>query len=88
MSGWIGQTVCELISRSTIDAIAVTGGETLSAILECLGVLSLRVYREIEPGVPLCGISTPKPMSVVSKAGGFGSSEVFLNAIAELRKSR
>jgi len=74
----------ELIEASVIDALIVTGGETFGAILDCLGTTSLDVLREIEPGVPLCRFERQKPVLAISKAGGFGSPEVFSKALQVL----
>jgi 4-hydroxythreonine-4-phosphate dehydrogenase len=42
------------------------------------------MLREIEPGVPLSVALGPRPLSVVTKAGAFGSPAALLGAYREL----
>ena len=82
----LSQTVARLVQHSAIDALIVTGGETLTTILDQLGSHSLTVCHEIEPGIPLCLLHEPYNMPLVSKAGGFGSPDIFLKAVAAVSR--
>jgi uncharacterized protein YgbK (DUF1537 family) len=64
--------------------MVVTGGDTLATILDQLAVGSLTVHREIEPGVVWCTLGERGQFNLVSKAGGFGSAEVFTKALDAL----
>ena len=81
----LGHVVAYLIRQELIDALIVTGGHTLASILERLGSDSLTVCREIEPGIPLCLVNQPRALPLISKAGGFGSPDIFLKAVRALR---
>jgi uncharacterized protein YgbK (DUF1537 family) len=70
---------------SPIGALVATGGDTARAALEARGIGRLRVRHEIEPGVPVCLTDPPRPMTVVTKAGGFGDAGALARARAALR---
>lgn len=68
-------------------ALVATGGETARAVFDDLGIRRLRVLGEVEPGLPFCvaeGGSRAWP--VLTKAGGFGSSETLVRCREFLRK--
>ena len=85
-----GHVLCDALARllaplaGGVGALIATGGETARAVLSALGVTGLRMLREIEPGVPLSLALGPRPMSVVTKAGAFGSPAALLAAYTEL----
>ena len=81
----LSQIVAHVIEKAFVDALVVTGGDTLAEILERLATDSLRVCREIEPGIPLCILDQPRAIRLISKAGGFGSADIFLKALHTLR---
>ncbi|QGZ64937.1 4-hydroxythreonine-4-phosphate dehydrogenase PdxA [Paraburkholderia acidisoli] len=62
-------------------ALVATGGETARALLAAMGVQSLRVLEELEPGVPLMAATgTARVLPVVTKAGGFGAPDTLYRA--------
>jgi uncharacterized protein YgbK (DUF1537 family) len=80
----VGRQIAEMVGRLTddrvIDGLVVTGGDTLGSVLHHLHSELLTVHCEIEPGIPVCTISQPYVMPLVSKAGGFGSSDILVKA--------
>ena len=58
------------------------------ALLPVFGVQALRLWREIEPGVPLSVTMGERVMPMITKAGGFGSPDVFLACYAQLASLR
>jgi D-threonate/D-erythronate kinase len=84
----IGHTAADLIFTMPIDGLILTGGDTAAAVFRRLGVTSIKLAGEVEPGIPFGMISTPRPMAVVTKAGGFGSLDTLSNAVAVLRNPR
>jgi len=68
-----------------IDGLVVTGGETARAVFEGLGVTSLAVLDEVEPGVVLARADAPRPLEIVLKSGGFGDDATLLRCVAALR---
>lgn len=81
----LSHVVARVIEQAFVDALVVTGGDTLAEILERLGTHSLRVCREIEPGIPLCILDQPRAIPLITKAGGFGSADIFLKALHTLQ---
>jgi len=67
-----------------IGALVATGGETARAALEARGVTRLRVVAEVEPGIPACVTDGPRPLRVVTKAGGFGDAGALARTRAAL----
>ena len=67
-----------------IGALIATGGETARAALEARGVTRLRLRAEIEPGIPACVTDGPRPLRVVTKAGGFGDAGALARTRAAL----
>jgi 3-dehydrotetronate 4-kinase len=68
-----------------VRRMVVAGGETAGAVVSRLGVLSLRIGAEIDPGVPWTyaeGGTTPLLMAL--KSGNFGARDFFLKAFEVL----
>lgn len=64
------------------DGLVVTGGETARRIIDALPAVSLRVCREIMPGVPLAEVKTATgTFSMITKAGGFGEDDALVTCI-------
>jgi uncharacterized protein YgbK (DUF1537 family) len=57
--------------------MVVAGGETSGVVVEALGLRSLEVGAEIEPGVPIVTAQEPRPLRLALKSGNFGSDDFF-----------
>lgn len=74
--------VCDAVLSGRCDGLVVTGGETAKHIARRLEAREVRVLREVQPGIPLCLMHTPcGVIPLVTKAGGFGESDVFLRCV-------
>ncbi|WP_394780366.1 four-carbon acid sugar kinase family protein [Undibacterium sp.] len=71
-----------------ISAVIATGGETARAILSAMGTSGLRLTGEIEPGVPLSVADGARPITVITKAGAFGSLDTLFRSHETLRAMR
>ena len=74
----------DLVARG-VKRLVVAGGETAGAVVSRLGVRSLRIGGEIDPGVPWTyaeGGSVPLLMAL--KSGNFGARDFFLKAFEVL----
>jgi 3-dehydrotetronate 4-kinase len=74
----------DLVARG-VRRLVVAGGETAGAVVSGLGVHSLRIGEEIDPGVPWTyaeGGAVPLLLSL--KSGNFGSRDFFLKAFEVL----
>ena len=65
--------------------IVVAGGETAGAVVQRLGVSSLRIGAEIDPGVPWTyAQGSGAPLLMALKSGNFGAPDFFLKAFEML----
>ena len=76
------------IARGLYDAGVkkwiVAGGETSGAVVEALGIKSLRIGPEIEPGVPWTISMEPEELCLAFKSGNFGAEDFFAKALGML----
>lgn len=73
--------IAEGVVAAGARRIVVAGGETAGAVVQRLGVHSLRIGAEIDPGVPWTyaeGGGTPLRLAL--KSGNFGGPDFFLRA--------
>jgi len=67
-----------------VRRIVVGGGETSGAVVEALGVRSLRVGAEIDPGVPALVAERDGDIGLALKSGNFGGPDFFAKALAAI----
>jgi uncharacterized protein YgbK (DUF1537 family) len=68
-----------------VRRLVVAGGETAGAVVSQLGVRSLRIGAEIDPGVPWTyAEGGDAPLLLALKSGNFGARDFFLKAFAVL----
>ncbi|MGW5359536.1 four-carbon acid sugar kinase family protein [Actinopolymorpha pittospori] len=67
-----------------VGGLVVTGGDTATGVLQAWRTNALRLVEEVEPGVPLSITVAPRPIPVVTKAGGFGNASTLTLARARL----
>ncbi len=73
-----------LVARG-VRRMVVAGGETSGAAVARLGVRSLRIGGEIDPGVPWTyAEGRGAPLLLALKSGNFGATDFFLKAFAVL----
>lgn len=68
-----------------LGGLIVTGGETARAMLGAVGIESLRLLSEIEPGVAVALPHGHEHLTVVTKAGAFGTEHALYGAYLHLR---
>ncbi|MDX3524738.1 four-carbon acid sugar kinase family protein [Streptomyces scabiei] len=74
-----------LTEDRTVDALVLTGGETATTVLQPLGVTSIDLLDEPEPGVVRGSLIGRLPLPVLIKAGGFGDDALLLRLCHLLR---
>jgi uncharacterized protein YgbK (DUF1537 family) len=75
----------DLVARG-VRRLVVAGGETAGAVVSRLGVRSLRIGAEIDPGVPWTYAEAgATPLLLALKSGNFGGRDFFLKAFEVLR---
>jgi len=80
MAGIAGALVAGGVRR-----LVVAGGETSGSVVQRLGVASLRIGPEIDPGVPwtfATATAAPEGMHLALKSGNFGARDFFLKAFS------
>ena len=72
----------DLFARG-VRRLVVAGGETSGAVVSRLGIRSLRIGGEIDPGVPWTyAEGGAAPLHLALKSGNFGAPDFFLKAFA------
>ena len=66
--------------------LIATGGDTVYALLSKLGVHSIRLLDEVEPGVPLGITVGAVSLPVVTKAGAFGDAHTLRRSLERLHQ--
>jgi uncharacterized protein YgbK (DUF1537 family) len=82
----LAQVAAGLVQRGA-GQLVVAGGETSGACVQALGVRSLRIGAQIDPGVPWCHAATGdgSPLHLALKSGNFGTTDFFDKAFEVLR---
>ena len=77
--------IAEALVARGVRRLVVAGGETSGAVVTRLGVRSLRIGREIDPGVPWTyAEGSGAPLLLALKSGNFGAPDFFAKAFALL----
>lgn len=86
VAGALAVSAFELLSQAEVGLLLATGGDTVLAVLDVLGVNVIRVCGEVRPGIVHGLIRSPKgPLRLVTKAGGFGDEQIFCTVIEYFR---
>jgi uncharacterized protein YgbK (DUF1537 family) len=86
VSGALAEVAAGLASRAGLARLVVAGGETSAAVCARLGVDAVRVWREIQPGLPSCISLGSPPLLLVLKSGSFGTPDFLEQAVAHLKE--
>ena len=76
--------IAEGLVEAGVRKLIVAGGETAGAVVEALGVHTLRIGPEIDPGVPWTVRVGEPEMCLALKSGNFGSDDFFTKSFAML----
>ncbi len=85
VSDALAEIVAQVIAQTGLNRLLVAGGETSNAVSQRLGISGLRIWKEIQPGLPSCLSLTDPPLLLVLKSGSFGSPEFFEQALEHLK---
>lgn len=88
VESWLAAMACDLV-QAGVGQLVVAGGETSGAVVQALGMQTLRIGRQIDPGVPWCygqaKIADSSPsVHICLKSGNFGGQDFFTRAFKEL----
>lgn len=77
----------EVIKKSKLSGLFITGGTTAFNALKALKASGTVLLRELEPGIIISEIKgLEDELLMVSKAGAFGNEKTIYNSLAEIRK--
>ncbi|TVP46982.1 MAG: four-carbon acid sugar kinase family protein [Halomonas sp.] len=82
----LSQLAVTLVNEG-VGRLLVAGGETSGAVVSSLGITSLRIGEQIDPGVPWTQAQLPgheAPLSLALKSGNFGGVDFFTRAFEVL----
>jgi 3-dehydrotetronate 4-kinase len=71
------------LAQGGVAQLVVAGGETSGACVQALGVDTLRIGGQIDPGVPWCHAPAQR-MHLALKSGNFGGVDFFSRAFSVL----
>lgn len=80
-------TIARGLVEHGVTKLVIAGGETSSAIVKALGVESLRIGPQIDPGVAWTLTAGEQPIALALKSGNFGSVDVFEKALRVYEES-
>ena len=86
MAARLAESVADAVRSSGANRLALVGGDTAVHVLARLGVTSLDVYAELQPGMPLATAfdSGGQPLAVVLKAGNHGTEDSLAQIVGYL----
>ncbi|RPI52331.1 MAG: four-carbon acid sugar kinase family protein [Chloroflexi bacterium] len=82
----LAEIAAGLAARTGLARLVTAGGETSAAVCARLGVDAVRVWREIQPGLPSCSSLGSPPLLLVLKSGSFGTPDFLEQAVAHLKE--
>ena len=69
--------IAQGLVQAGVRRLVVAGGETAGAVVGALGMRSLRIGPQIDPGVPWTESLDAEPIALALKSGNFGSPDFF-----------
>jgi len=86
--GLLVEEVMAAIARGLNDMgvrrLVVAGGETSGAVINALGIKTMQIGPEIDPGVPWTKSLDGGSFALALKSGNFGGEDFFIKAIKQL----
>ncbi|MDK4735162.1 four-carbon acid sugar kinase family protein [Rhizobium sp. CNPSo 3490] len=81
----LGKAARAIVEHHPVAGLFLTGGDTAESVLNELEIGSVKLLGEVEPGIPVGRATGPHPIHIITKAGGFGSSNILLKSAELLR---
>ena len=80
----LAEVAARLSEEGLVEGLILTGGATAVGVARRLGAAGIMLQGEVESGVPIGTLIGPKPLPVVTKAGGFGGPGTLVRAVEDL----
>jgi len=81
----LGEVIATLIKDDLFQGLIATGGDTIRSIAENVGVSGFYLHDELQTGVPIVSFKEYPEFFCVTKAGGFGDENIFIDAMNKLK---
>ncbi|PAD28276.1 four-carbon acid sugar kinase family protein [Paenibacillus sp. 7523-1] len=81
----MGEICARLLEEGNFKGVSMTGGDTAKQICMKWNISGFELLDELEIGVPISKFIGIEDLHVITKAGGFGTPEVFIHAIEKLK---
>lgn len=81
----LGSICSSLLKEGIFKGYSLTGGDTAKQFCLLSDIKGFELLDEIEIGVPISKFLGIDDVYVVTKAGGFGTEQVFINALQKLK---
>jgi uncharacterized protein YgbK (DUF1537 family) len=85
VSAALAEITYRVVQEANVRRLVIAGGETSAAVAQRLHVTGLRIWKEIQPGLPSCLTLTGPPLLLVLKSGSFGAPDFLAQAIAHVK---
>jgi uncharacterized protein YgbK (DUF1537 family) len=82
----LAEVTARVLAETGQNRLVVAGGETSAAVCSRLGVDAMRVWKEIQPGLPSCVSLGDPALMLVLKSGSFGKPDFFERALEHVRR--
>ncbi|MCM3443508.1 four-carbon acid sugar kinase family protein [Metabacillus halosaccharovorans] len=86
ISSTIAAITSEVISQTGQHRFVIAGGDTSATVCKALGISGMRVWEEIQPGLPSCISHTHPSYLFVLKSGSFGDETFIKQAFDHLEQ--
>jgi len=83
----LGQRIKEIVEKSTISGLILTGGDTARGVCKAMDISALEISGEVPLGIPIGIVSEGdhKGLMIITKAGSFGERDALINATTFLK---
>jgi len=81
----MGEVCARLLEEGDFKGVSMTGGDTAKQICMKWNISGFELLDELEIGVPISKFIGIEDLHVITKAGGFGTPDVFIHAIQKLK---
>jgi uncharacterized protein YgbK (DUF1537 family) len=92
VSRFISETIADItfgvIDQTGQHRFVIAGGDTSATVCKVLRIRGMRVWKEIQPGLPSCISLTDPPYLFVLKSGSFGNPNFIEQAFDHLCRGK
>lgn len=82
----LAQVASRFVIEGQVSGIVATGGDTANALCQALDAQALQILGEVEAGIPIMRLLGNQSLTLVTKAGGFGSVSAMADALAKVKQ--